>query len=94
VFKIDTAGVLTVLAGSGHAGFYGDGGPATGAAFKSPAGLILDASGNLFIADSGNARVRKVDAATGEITTIAGNGVAGYGTARTTAFAASTVRPA
>ena len=52
----------------------GDGGPATSASLNTPSGLAMDASENLFIGDAGDARVRKVDAATGIITTVAGNG--------------------
>jgi sugar lactone lactonase YvrE len=69
-----TTGIVTTVAGNGTAGFSGDGGPATGAALNAPFGMVVDASGNLFIADQGNQRVRRVAAATGIITTVAGNG--------------------
>ena len=60
-------------------GFSGDGGPATAAQFRAPWGLVFDAAGNLYIADAtGTYRVRKVDAVTGIITTVAGNGTSGY----------------
>lgn len=78
VFKVDTAGQLTVFAGNGNLGFSGDGGPATAASLDSPAGIALDGSGNLYIADYGNDRIRRVDAATGIITTVAGNGNLGF----------------
>jgi sugar lactone lactonase YvrE len=67
-------GIITTVAGTGTAGFGGDGGPATGARLSVPRGVALDASGNLFIADFGNARVRKVEARTAIITTVAGGG--------------------
>ena len=65
-----------MYAGTGEAGFNGDNLAASSAQLNSPWGLYLDASGNLYIADTANARVRKVDAGTGAITTVAGNGVA------------------
>ena len=74
VFRVDTTGLLTVVAGTGLAGFSGDGGAATSASFYYPAGVAVDGFGNLFIADEGNGRIRRVDAATGVITTVAGNG--------------------
>jgi hypothetical protein len=69
-------GVITTVAGTGIAGFNGDNGPATDAQLNHPNGIGVDAAGNLYIADSGNLRVRKVS--NGIITTIAGNGVCGY----------------
>lgn len=77
IFKVDTAGNLTLIAGTGVAGFSGDGGLATSANLNAPIGITLDASGNLFIADQGNNRIRKVNTS-GIITTVAGNGAAGY----------------
>jgi hypothetical protein len=74
---VDT-GVITTVAGNGTPGYSGDGGPATSASLEGPNGVAVDANGNLFIADSGNHRIRKVAADTGVITTIAGNGTAGY----------------
>ena len=73
VRKISAAGIITTVAGTGVRGFAGDGGPASSAQIDSPYGLALDARGNLYIADLGNARVRRV-AANGTITTIAGGG--------------------
>ena len=70
-------GTVATYAGNGTAGFAGDGGPATTAEMNKPVGLAMDAADNLYIADSGNQRVRKVNAA-GIITTIAGNGSTGY----------------
>lgn len=73
-------GTITTVAGTGGAaGFSGDGGPATSARLSSPSALALDAAGNLFIADSGNHRIRRVTAATGIIITVAGNGLFGFG---------------
>jgi streptogramin lyase len=75
VRKVDTkTGTITTVAGTGKKGFGGDGGPATVAIFSSPHSIALDAADNLYIADIANHRIRKVDAKTGIITTIAGNG--------------------
>lgn len=75
VRKIDlSTNIITTIAGSGTDGFDGDGGQATSAKFQLPSGLAVDASGNVYIADRDNYRVRKVDAATGIVTTIAGDG--------------------
>ncbi|MDE0627264.1 MAG: SUMF1/EgtB/PvdO family nonheme iron enzyme [Bryobacterales bacterium] len=76
VRRVDAAGTITTVAGNGSRGFGGDGGPATGAQLASPRRLTVDADGNLYIADIGNRRVRRVDAA-GTITTVAGNGTRG-----------------
>jgi len=70
-------GVLSTIAGTGAAGFSGDGGPATAAQLWSPRGVAVDAAGNVFIADRWNRRVRQV-APNGIISTIAGNGTAGF----------------
>ncbi len=70
-------GVITTVAGNGSGGFTGDGGPATEASIDEPMGVALDPAGNLYIADMSNARIRRVDAKTGIITTFAGGG--GYG---------------
>jgi len=62
--KVDAAtGIITTVAGTGTAGFSGDGGPATSAAINGPTGLTIDAQGNLYFADSLNHRVRKINAA-------------------------------
>ncbi len=78
VRKVTSAGIITTVAGNGVQGFAGDGGLATAAELDSPAGLALDSSGDLFIADSHNHRVREVSAATGIIATIAGTGAPGF----------------
>ena len=73
VWKRVPDGTLSVYAGNGTEGFEGDRGAATGAELSYPGGLALDRSGNLFIADSGNNRIRRVDASSHVITTIAGS---------------------
>lgn len=78
VRKIDTNGAITTVAGNGAAGTTGDGGAATAAELNAPADVAMDPAGDLFIADSGNNKIRMVDANTGLISTIAGTGVAGY----------------
>jgi sugar lactone lactonase YvrE len=74
--KVDASGMITTVAGNGTAAFAGDGGSAT-AAGLAPVGIFIDESGNLYIADRGNNRIRKVDAS-GMITTVAGNGTQGF----------------
>ncbi|MSR57543.1 MAG: hypothetical protein EXS05_07710 [Planctomycetaceae bacterium] len=71
---------MATIAGTGEAGFAGDGGPATSAQLKSPHSIALDRDGNLFIADIGNHRVRRVDARSGVIETVAGTGARGAAT--------------
>ena len=73
---VDTAGNIHTLAGNGKLGFGGDGGAATGASLSLPLDVAADTAGNVFIADTGNARIRKV-AANGVISTIAGTGLFG-----------------
>ena len=75
--KVDTAGGIATVAGTGDRGFSGDGGPATAARLDRPVGVAVDRAGNLFIADRGNYRVRKVDSA-GVITTVVGTGRFGF----------------
>ena len=76
--KVDAAGAISTVAGDGTHGDGGDGGPATAAQLSFPAGVALDGTGNLYIADLGNRRIRKVDAA-GVISTVAGDGTQGFG---------------
>jgi len=79
VRKVDHAtGAITTVAGNGSSGGGGDGGPATAAMLYGPQGVALNAAGDLFIADYESQRVRKVDHATGIITTLAGNGTFGF----------------
>jgi sugar lactone lactonase YvrE len=75
--KVTPNGILTTVAGNGATGYFGDSGPATNASLNYPFGVALDAVGNLYIADLGNGRIRKVGA-NGIITTVAGNGDQGY----------------
>src|SRR5215213_1229986 len=75
VRKVDPHGIITTFAGTGEAGYSGDGGPATSAKLTSPGSTAFDAQGNLYLAD--HARMRKIDRS-GTITTIAGTGHAGY----------------
>ena len=77
--KVDTQGIITTVAGTGNTGFsgggfWGDGGPATEAAMSRPYGVVVDGAGQIFIADSRNHRIRKVDAQ-GMITTLVGDGL-------------------
>gem|GEM_PF-802471 len=69
---------VSTIAGTGSSGYNGDGIPAVNATLNSPVRLALAANGDVYIADNGNNRIRKVSAATGLITTVAGNGTAGY----------------
>ena len=78
IYRLDAGGNLARVAGTCQAGFSGDGANAVDAQLSGPQGLALDAVGNLYIADSGNQRIRKVTPA-GIITTVAGTGVAGSG---------------
>src|SRR5207302_617301 len=75
---VAATGNIQTVAGTGTYGFNGDGGLATNAELAQPTGVYVDSSGNIFIADSGNQRIRKVDAATGNIQTVAGNGTFGF----------------
>jgi hypothetical protein len=87
VFKLNSAGILTLVAGNSHRGYSGDGGPATSAQLDYPRGLALDGAGNLYITDKMNNRIRRVSPS-GTITTVAGTGgmwFAGDGGAATSA---------
>ena len=75
--KVNAAGIISTVAGSGTGGFFGDGGPATSAQLMSCTGVAVDGDGNIFIADMGNNRIRKVDPA-GIISTFAGAYALGY----------------
>ncbi|MFB5761966.1 cadherin-like beta sandwich domain-containing protein [Paenibacillus medicaginis] len=85
--KVDSSGNISTVAGTGENGYSGDGGAATTAQLSDPQGVAVDSSGNLYIADRGNNRIRKVDSS-GNISTVAGTGEWGYsgdGGAATTA---------
>src|SRR5207244_12463733 len=73
VYRVAADGVLSLIAGTGTSGFSGDGGPAVSARLSYPGNLVVDGGGNLYIADWGNDRIRKVNT-DGIISTIAGNG--------------------
>jgi len=75
--RVTVGGTITTVAGNGTAGFSGDNGPATLASLRDPQGLAVDAAGNVYISDTGNHRIRKIDNTVGTITTIAGNGTGG-----------------
>ncbi|HKY77061.1 MAG TPA: serine/threonine protein kinase, partial [Acidimicrobiia bacterium] len=91
--RLDGSGKVTTIAGNGYAGDSGDGGPALEASLKTPHGVAVDNRGNVFIADSPNHRIRKVNLATGVITTVAGTGQEGYGGDGGPATAARLNRP-
>jgi trimeric autotransporter adhesin len=76
--KVSATGIITTVAGTGVGGFSGDGAAATAAQLSAPSRVAVDSAGNLYIADAINNRIRKVTAATGFISTIAGTGVQGF----------------
>ena len=90
--KVDASGTITTVAGNGTLGYSGDGGPATSAELDQPYGVAVDSAGNLYIADTFNQRIRKVDAS-GTITTVAGTGTAGYNGDNIAATSAELYRP-
>ena len=92
VRKVTIDGIIATFAGGGTEGFGGDGGSATDAQLLLPVGIALDGAGNLLIADSNNNRVRRVTPA-GIISTVAGNGAAGFGGDGGTAVAAQLFLP-
>jgi sugar lactone lactonase YvrE len=91
--KISSTGTITTIAGTGTQGFSGDAGPAILATIDSPTGLVLDAAKNLYLADTHNHRIRKIDATTGTITTIAGTGIFGFSGDATAATIATLALP-
>jgi sugar lactone lactonase YvrE len=88
-----TTSIITTIAGNGTQGYSGDLGPATSAAIDSPTGIALDASSNLYLADTHNHRIRAINASTGVITTIAGTGSPGFSGDTTAATAANLALP-
>lgn len=93
VRKINTAGIITTIAGTGTAGFSGDGGSATAAMLDGPGGMAFDKDGNFYFCDQNNNRIRKIDAA-GIISTIAGSGTAAFSGDGGPATAAALNQPA
>jgi DNA-binding beta-propeller fold protein YncE len=78
VLKVDRQGMLRVIGGTGAKGYSGDGGSATAATFNGIHNLAIEADGDLLLSDSFNHTLRKVDHATGVVTTLAGNGASGF----------------
>jgi sugar lactone lactonase YvrE len=76
--KIDASGMITTICGNDSTGFFGDGGPATAGQLDSARQVAFDRSGNIYICDMGNNRIRKINTA-GILSTFAGNGAAAYG---------------
>ncbi len=77
--KVNTSGIISTIAGiGGVSGFSGDGGIATNAKLNFPQGIAVDKAGNAYVADFYNSRIRRIDAVTGKISTIAGNGGSGF----------------
>jgi sugar lactone lactonase YvrE len=91
--RIDTTGRIATIAGAGTLGFSGDTAPATAATLALPHGLTIDANGDLYLADTANHRIRRIDAATGIITTVAGDGTQGFSGDGGPAIAASLDSP-
>jgi trimeric autotransporter adhesin len=90
--KVTPSGIISTVAGNGVRGFSGDGGPAASAQLTSPGSVAMDSAGNLFIADYGNSRIRKVTPS-GIISTVAGNGNRGFSGDGGSATAASIYGP-
>jgi PKD repeat protein len=77
--KVNAAtGIISTVAGTGTTGFTGDAGPAVSAILNYPQDVAVDALGNLYVADTNNSRIRRIDAGSGNISTVAGTGVSGY----------------
>ncbi len=76
--KIDTCGIITTIAGNGTPGYTGDGAEATAALINYPIGIALDTVGNIYFSEFRNHIIRRIDHSTGIISTIGGNGAAGY----------------
>lgn len=93
VLRVDPGGAVAIVAGTGTPGFSGDGSAATAAQLNAPAGVFVDASGAIFVADTHNHRVRRIDPATGRIVTVAGNGSVGFGRDGTRAIRTSLTDP-
>ena len=90
---VDPSGIIHTIAGTGVAGYSGDNGPATAAQLKTTQAIAIDTLGDIYIADAGNYRIRKVERSTGIITTVAGSGIGGYGGDNGPATAAKLLSP-
>ena len=90
--RVDATGTITTVAGTGEEGYSGDGGPAVQARLGTPQGVAVDGDGNLYIAEFGNSRIRRVNG-TGTITTVAGTGEHGYSGDGGSAVQAQLYRP-
>ncbi len=75
---VNAGGTISTIAGNGHTSYLGDNGPAWAGSLLLPQGIAFDSAGNLYIADQNNLRIRKVDAKSGTITTVAGNDLGSY----------------
>lgn len=93
IFKLSPQGELSPFAGTGAAGFSGDGGPALSAEFSAPRDIALDTQGGMYVADTGNHRIRYIDS-NGTVSTIAGNGDSGFSGDNLVATNASLSSPA
>jgi hypothetical protein len=91
--QLPASGVIATVAGDGLEGYSGDGGAAMAAELYYPSGTAVDSSGNIYIADYANSRIRKANKSTGIISTVAGNGIAGYSGDGTSAINAELNRP-
>jgi trimeric autotransporter adhesin len=92
--KVDLiTGIITTIAGQDQPGFEGDGGLATQAKFDYPSNITVDKSGNIYIADQGNNRIRKIHSGSGKITTLAGYGAVGFSGDKGIAAAAQLYSP-
>ena len=92
IFEVTSSGTVSVIAGTGVPGFGGDNGPASQAMLNAPAGIAFDSQGTLYIADSGNNRIRTITS-DGNIHTIAGSGLPGFAGDSSTADFASFMNP-
>ena len=82
ILEVSSTRQIRLVAGSGNLGFAGDGGPAPNGSLAQPMGITIDNDGNLFVADMGNNRIRRIDEKTATIVTVAGNGILGGGTGK------------
>ncbi len=93
IHKVDASGIITTFAGTDSAGYNGDGIPATTARLDIPEDIAVDEAGNVYFADHGNYRIRRIDAITNIITTVAGNGDISFGYTDGTNVSSSCIGP-